>query len=59
MITKRAIEVQSGDIIAGPTADFTEKGEVESTVVVDRGVQINYVDGTRIVRPEDYVFTVE
>jgi len=56
---KRAIDVRSGDVLCGPSVDFTERGTVENTVVVDKGVQINYVGGMHIVRPEDYILYVE
>lgn len=59
MKVKRAIEVQEGDVLCGPSVDFTERGKVKSTVVVDRGVQINYVGGTYITRPEQYELYVE
>ena len=58
-VKTKAIDVQSGDMLVGPSPDFTERGEVENTVVVDGGVQINYVGGMHIVRPEDYILLVE
>jgi len=58
-IEKRAIDVQPDDVLCGPSIDFTERGIVQNTVVVDKGVQINYVGGMHIVRPEDYILYVE
>lgn len=57
MTTKRAIDLEPGDVCVGP-ALFTECGIVESTVVVDRGVQVNWAGGTCTVRPEDHEFEV-
>lgn len=55
---KKAINLQPGDVCVGPSVDFTERGEVQSTVVVDRGVQINWVGGTYTVRSENYELRV-
>ena len=56
---KRAIDLQPGDVCVGPSVDFTERGTVKSTVVVDRGVQINWVGGMYTIRPEDYTLEVQ
>lgn len=50
---KRAIALEPGDVCVGPSIDFTERGIVESTVVIDRGVQINWKGGTHTIRGED------
>ena len=59
IVNKRAIDLQPGDECVGPSVDFTEKGTVKSTTVVDRGVQINWVGGTWTIRPEDYNLEVK
>lgn len=55
---KRAIDLQPGDICIGPSIDFTERGTVKSTIVIDSGVQINWQGGTLTVRPENYILYV-
>lgn len=56
---KRAIDLQKGDVCVGPSVDFSERGVVKSTVIIDRGVQINWQGGTHTVRPEDYLLDVQ
>lgn len=58
-IKKKAIDLMPGDRCTGPSVDFTEKGVVKNTVVVDKGVQINWEGGTYTVRPENYELEVE
>jgi len=52
-----AINVQPGDRLDGP-AVFADFGIVKSTTVIDRGVQVNFEDGMKVVRSEGYVFNV-
>jgi len=59
IITKKAIELDEGDVCVGPSIDFTERGIVKNTTVVDRGVQINWEGGTHTIRPEDYEIEVK
>jgi hypothetical protein len=58
VVSKRAIDLQPGDLCVGPSIDFTERGTVKSTTVVDRGVQINWEGGMYTIRPEDYLIDV-
>jgi hypothetical protein len=58
IIRKRAIDLDPGDVCVGPSMDFTERGTVKNTTVVDRGVQINWEGGTWTIRPEDYYLDV-
>lgn len=55
---RRAINLMPGDVCVGPSIDFTERGVVQSTVVVDKGVQVNWEGGTYTIRPEEYLFEI-
>ena len=57
LVGKKAIDLQPGDVCRGPGL-FVEQGTVANTVVVDAGVQVNWVGGTHTVRPEDFEFAV-
>lgn len=58
-VYREAINLQPGDVCVGPSVDFSEHGVVKNTIVVDRGVQINWEGGTYTVRPEKYVLCVQ
>jgi hypothetical protein len=52
---KEAIDVQPGDFLVGPHI-FVDHGQVVSVIVSEDGVQVNFVGGTKVVRPERYRF---
>lgn len=58
MTRKRAIDLVAGDVCRGPRI-FADQGTVQSTVVIDYGVQVNWVGGSMSVRSEDYEFYVD
>jgi hypothetical protein len=58
---KTAIELTDGDMIrrleSCPAINLY-RGTVKNIVVVDRGVQINYVGGTYVIVPENEIVEV-
>lgn len=53
---KKAINLQPGDHVLSPINALS--GEVKATIVVDAGVQVHFVGGGHIVRPEDDLLEV-
>ena len=58
---RKAIDLQPGDVVNGP-AIFVDRGTIKEITLVDRGVKVGvhvgYDDGTHVVRPESYLFSV-